>query len=82
MGAPVSALTDGLFAMAAQLSDMARELDVRRRGFPHDSDEFVSLRMSSITLRNASTDVLTTGIDAALNQLEPHVDALLSGLGL
>jgi len=70
--------SDQLFDLAAQYSDMARAAETMRLTLPPDSDEAKSLGHARLSLTNASSQLLAPALLAALNELAPHYDAMLS----
>jgi len=72
--------SDDLFQLAAQLSAMANSVEARRQLTPRHSPENKHLQAVRDRLLNASSDLAASSINAALDQLSPHYDAMLSVL--
>ena len=70
--------SDQLFELAVQYSAMARAAETKRLTLPPDSREAESLGNARLALTNASSQLLAPALNAALDQLAPHYDAMLS----
>ena len=70
--------SDQLFDLAVQFSAMARVAETKRLTFPPDSQQAQDLGHARATLTNASSQLLAPALNAALNNLSPHYDAMLS----
>lgn len=70
--------SDQLFELAVQYSAMARAAQIKRLTLPPDSQEAESLGQARLSLSNASSQLLAPALNAALDQLAPHYDAMLS----
>ncbi len=57
---------------------LADEVELKRASVPFMSDEWHSLGQQRRALTRASGQLQDTALDAALDELEPHYDAVLS----
>jgi hypothetical protein len=70
--------SDQLFDLAVQFSAMARVAETKRLTLPPDSQQAQDLGQARLSLTNASSQLLGPALNAALDELSSHYDALLS----
>ncbi len=64
--------------LARRFQALAEEVEAKRAAVPFGSDEWHSLGQQRRALTRASGQLQDTALSAALDELEPHYDAMLS----
>ncbi len=69
-----------LLALSAQFGAMADQIEAKRLSAPVDSNEYRDLGHARRSLSRASARLIDSDLNAALDELEPHYDAMLSAV--